>query len=49
METDALRITIGITKGKLELDLFLARDEARTPALVRVPFAMGNFSMEWIR
>jgi hypothetical protein len=49
LETDRLHITVGITNGKLELDLFLARDEARTPALVRVPFLMGNFSMEWVR
>jgi len=49
METDKLHITVVTANGRLELDLFLARDEARTPALVRVPFAMGNFSMEWVR
>lgn len=49
LETDRLRVTVATTNGKLELDLFLARDEARSPALVRVPFAMGNFSMEWVR
>lgn len=49
LDSDKLRVTVATTNGKLELDLFLARDEARTPALVRVPFAMGNFSMEWVR
>lgn len=49
LDTDKLRVTVTTTNGKVELDLFLARDEARTPALVRVPFAMGNFSMEWVR
>ena len=49
METDKLRISVTTANGKLELELFLARDEARSPALVRVPFAMGNFSMEWVR
>jgi hypothetical protein len=49
IETDRLRVTVTTVNGKLELDLFLARDETRTPALVRVPFAMGNFSMEWVR
>lgn len=49
LETDKLRVTVATANGKVELDLFLARDEARTPALVRVPFAMGNFSMEWVR
>lgn len=49
LDSDKLKVTVATTNGKLELDLFLARDEARTPALVRVPFAMGNFSMEWVR
>jgi len=49
LESDKLKITVTTATGKLELDLFLARDEARTPALVRVPFVMGNFSMEWVR
>jgi len=49
MESDRLHVTVTTAIGKLELDLFLARDEARTPAVVRVPFAMGNFSMEWVR
>lgn len=47
--TDKLRISVLATNGKLELELFLARDEPRSPALVRVPFALGNFSMEWVR
>ncbi len=49
LEADRLRVTVVTASGKLELDLFLARDESRTPAMVRVPFAMGNFSMEWVR
>lgn len=49
LETDRLRVTVTTVNGKLELDLFLARDEARTPVIVRVPFAMGNFSMELVR
>ena len=49
LDSDKLRVTVVTANGKLELDLFLARDEARSPALVRVPFAMGNFSMELVR
>lgn len=49
MESDKLKVTVATANGKVEIDLFLARDEARTPAMVRVPFAMGNFSMEWVR
>jgi hypothetical protein len=49
LESDKLKVTVATVNGKVELELFLARDEARSPALVRVPFAMGNFSMEWVR
>jgi len=49
METDRLKVTVTGSASKLEFELFLARDEARTPALVRVPFAMGTFTMEWLR
>ncbi|MDQ2898751.1 MAG: DUF3108 domain-containing protein [Acidobacteriota bacterium] len=33
----------------LEIEIFFARDAARTPLLVRAPFAIGNFSMELLR
>lgn len=49
METDKLLVTVKTATGKLELELFLARDESRSLALVRVPFILGNFSMEWVR
>jgi hypothetical protein len=49
METDRLLVTVATANGKLEVELFLARDEARSLALVRVPFVMGKFSMEWVR
>jgi hypothetical protein len=49
MEADRLKVTVAGSASKLEFELFLARDETRTPVLVRVPFAMGTFSMEWMR
>lgn len=33
----------------LKLEIFFARDAARTPLLVRAPFAIGNFSLELLR
>lgn len=48
IEADRLKVTVTGSASKLEFDLFLARDEVRTPVLVRVPFAMGTFSMEWM-
>lgn len=35
--------------GDYRLELFLLKDQARTPALIRAPFALGTFSMELIR
>lgn len=49
METDKYIVTITTAKGPFSFELFLARDAERTPAAFRVPFALGNFSMEWIR
>jgi hypothetical protein len=34
---------------KYEFEVFFARDAARTPLLIRVPFALGAISMELIR
>lgn len=34
---------------KYEFEVFFARDAARTPLLIRAPFAMGAFSMELVR
>jgi hypothetical protein len=48
-QTDKLQVTVTTAKGKLMIDLYLARDEVRSLGVVRVPFAMGNFSMEWVR
>ncbi len=34
---------------KYEFEVFFARDAARTPLLIRVPFPLGAFSMELVR
>lgn len=49
MAVEKLLVTILTATGKLELEMYLAQDEARTLEMVRVPFAMGNFSMELVR
>lgn len=49
METERFKVGVTGPASKFEFELFLARDEARTPAMIRVPFAMGTFSMEWVR
>ncbi|MDQ6664661.1 MAG: DUF3108 domain-containing protein, partial [Acidobacteriota bacterium] len=35
--------------SNLKIEMFFARDAARTPLLVRAPFAIGNFTMELLR
>ncbi len=35
--------------GDYRIEMFFLRDAARTPALVRAPFALGTFSMELVR
>jgi hypothetical protein len=48
-ETDHFKVNVQGPASKLEFDVYLARDEARTPALIRVPFVIGTFSMELVR
>jgi hypothetical protein len=31
------------------LEIFFARDAARTPLLIRVPFTLGTFALELVR
>ncbi|HUS05642.1 MAG TPA: DUF3108 domain-containing protein [Bryobacteraceae bacterium] len=61
MGTQAIRIAegtvqadrlVGTIKGPVSeatVDMFFARDAARTPLLVSVPLALGKFSMEIVR
>ncbi len=44
---EADRLLVDITAGAdpVSIEIFLAKDEARTPLLVRVPFALGTFSL----
>jgi Protein of unknown function (DUF3108) len=50
-QVDADRVTASI-KGpasSVNVEVFLLKDRTRTPALVRVPLALGTFSMELVR
>lgn len=50
-QVEADRVTTSV-KGKasdITFDVFFLKDAARTPALVRVPLALGMFSMELVR
>jgi hypothetical protein len=49
VEAERLIVSFKGPASELTFDLFLARDPARTPVLVRGPLAMGTFSMELMR
>jgi hypothetical protein len=47
--TDRLASSVHGPSSNLDFDLLFARDAARTPVLIRVPLALGTFSLELIR
>ena len=46
---DRVLATIKGPASKNTVEIFFAHDAIRTPVMVRVPFAMGSFSMEIVR
>jgi hypothetical protein len=46
---DRVQASVKGPKSDWTFEMFFARDPARTPLLVRVPFALGSFSLELIR
>ncbi len=46
--TDKINCTV-TGASEIKFEIYFARDAARTPLVVRVPFAAGTFSMELIR
>jgi hypothetical protein len=45
-EADRVAVTVKGPASGLNFEMFFGRDAARTPLVVRVPFALGVFSME---
>src|ERR1700733_2600683 len=46
VDTDHLKVSASGPSSTINFDLFFLQDKARTLALVRVPLALGTFSME---
>lgn len=46
---DKLSAVVKGPASEVSFDIYFAQDSARTPVLVRVPLAMGSFSMELVR
>ncbi|MGC8793123.1 MAG: DUF3108 domain-containing protein [Bryobacteraceae bacterium] len=49
MQADRFQASVKGSACEHSFEVFFARDAARTPVLVRVPFPMGVFSMELVR
>jgi hypothetical protein len=49
VQSDEVSCTVKSSSGEFKFEMYFARDAARTPLLVKAPFAMGTFSMELIR
>jgi hypothetical protein len=49
VQSDKVTCTIKAGSSEYKIDMYFARDPARTPLLVTTPLTMGKFSMELIR
>jgi hypothetical protein len=47
--SDKVLCTIKTASSEVKFEIYFARDPARTPLLVKVPFPVGSFSMELVR
>jgi len=49
VEADRVSASVKGPSSEISFEVFFLKDAARTPALVRVPLALGTFSMELVR
>jgi hypothetical protein len=49
VDADHLKASVSGPSSSINFDLFFLKDRARTLALVRVPLALGTFSMELVK
>lgn len=47
--SDKVAVTMQGPVAKIRFEMYFARDAARTPLVIRVPLALGSFSMELVR
>ena len=47
--TDHLMVSVKGPKADFTVEIFYARDAARTPLLIKIPQAVGTLSMELVR
>lgn len=49
VEADRLNASLKGPQSNVSFEIYFLKDAARTPALVRVPFSVGTFSMELVK
>lgn len=49
LQADHFKVSVRGPASSTGFDIFFLKDSARTPALVRVPFSLGAFSMELVK
>jgi|ERR1051326_3531063 hypothetical protein len=49
VEADRLNVSLKGPQSDINFEMYFLKDAARTPALVRVPLAVGTFSMELMK
>jgi hypothetical protein len=49
LEADRLTVSVKGPASENTFEVVFARDDARTPVLIKVPLALGNFTMELVR
>ncbi len=49
VQSDKIVCSLKGASSSVQFEIYFARDPARTPLLVKVPLAMGKFSMELVR
>jgi hypothetical protein len=49
VEADRVTASVKGPSSEINFEVFFLKDRARTPVLVRVPLALGTFSMELVR
>lgn len=49
VDADRVAASVKGSSSTIDFEMFFLKDDARTPALVRVPLALGTFSMELLK
>ncbi len=49
VEADRMKVSFKGPASEMSFEMFITHDPARTPVMIRAPFALGTFSMELVK